>query len=55
MFLPQLAAFSIDTTNLLDTASSIFNGLFPAFSVVIGITLGIGLLMYISKAISDAF
>jgi len=47
--------FSIDTSNLLTTASDIFNGLFPAFSVVIGISLGIGLLLYISKAIADAF
>ena len=47
--------FSIDVTALLDTASAIFTGLFPAFAVVAGIGLGVGLVRYIVKAIMDAF
>ncbi len=47
--------FSLDTTNLLDSAASIFNGLFPIFAIIAGLGLGIGLLRYVVKAISDAF
>ena len=47
--------FSIDITALLSTASAIFTGLFPAFGVVAGIGLGIGLVRYIVRAIQDAF
>jgi hypothetical protein len=47
--------FSIDITALLDTASSIFSGLFPAFGVIAGIGLGVGLIRYVVKAIQDAF
>ena len=47
--------FSIDTSSLLESAADIFNGLFPAFAVVAGIGLGIGLVRYIVKAIQDAF
>jgi hypothetical protein len=48
-------SFSIDSTSFLSTAATIFNGLFPAFAVIIGIGLGIGLLRYIVKAVQDAF
>jgi hypothetical protein len=48
-------SFSIDSTSFLSTAASIFNALFPAFAVIIGIGLGIGLLRYVVKAIQDAF
>jgi hypothetical protein len=50
-----VTSFSIDASNLLSTAAEIFNGLFPAFAVVAGIGLGIGLIRYIVKAIQDAF
>lgn len=48
-------SFSIDSSGFLDTAAQIFNALFPAFAVIIGIGLGIGLLRYVVKAIQDAF
>ncbi len=47
--------FSIDVTNLLDAASSIFNGLFPVFAIIAGLGLGIGLLRYVVNAIRNAF
>jgi hypothetical protein len=47
--------FSINISSLLSTASSIFSGLFPAFGVIAGIGLGIGLIRYVVKAIQDAF
>lgn len=47
--------FSINVSTLLTTASSIFGGLFPAFAVVAGIGLGIGLIRYVVKAIQEAF
>ena len=50
-----LGSFSIDATTLLDTASSIFNGLWPAFGLVAGIALGAGLLATIVSEIRKAF
>jgi hypothetical protein len=50
-----LASFSIDASTLLDTASAIFNGLWPAFGLVAGIALGAGLLATIVGEIRKAF
>lgn len=47
--------FSIDVTSLLTTASSIFNGLWPVFAIIVGLGLGIGLLRYLVNAIGNAF
>ena len=48
---------SIDMTsfmdNLLSWASTIFNNLIPIFAVLVGISLGIGLLFLVYKLISD--
>jgi len=53
---PALAdSFSIDTSTLLSNAASIFNGLWPAFAIIVGIGFGIGLLKFIVSAISHIF
>jgi hypothetical protein len=48
---------SIDMTSFMDTmlewASTIFNNLIPIFGVLIGITLGIGLLFLVYRLISE--
>jgi hypothetical protein len=48
---------SIDMTTFMDSllewASTIFNNLIPVFGVLIGISLGIGLLFLVYKLISD--
>jgi len=48
---------SIDMTSFMETlmnwASTIFNNLIPIFGVLIGISLGIGLLFLVYKLISD--
>jgi hypothetical protein len=49
-----LADFSIDPSSLLTTASQIFNALWPAFAIVIGISLGLGLLALIVSEIRKA-
>lgn len=47
--------FSIDASSLLDSAASIFNGLWPAFALVAGIALGAGLVSKIVGEIRKAF
>jgi len=52
---PQVAqSFDIDTSNFLGTAASIFNALWPAFAIIVGITLGLGLLALIVREIRQA-
>lgn len=46
--------FSIDVTSLLTTASAIFTGLWPIFGVIVGITLGFGLLGLVVREIRQA-
>jgi hypothetical protein len=49
---------SLDMTsfmsNILGMASDWFNGLIPVFGVVIGITLGIGLLYLVFRLVKNA-
>lgn len=47
-------SFDIDTSNFLGTAASIFNALWPAFAIIVGITLGLGLLSLIVREIRQA-
>jgi hypothetical protein len=54
MFLHMLADFSIDASGLLNTASQIFNALWPAFAIIVGIALGFGLLTLIVSEIRKA-
>lgn len=46
--------FDVDLTGMMSTAEDLFNSLFPAFVVVIGITLAIGLIGMIIAAITKA-
>jgi hypothetical protein len=43
-------SFSLDFSGVFTQASQIVNGLFPVYLVPLGITLGLGILAYISKA-----
>lgn len=43
------ASFSIDVNSFLSSASQMFNGIFPIFAPIIGISLGIGLASFIAK------
>ena len=47
--------FSIDTSSLMTSAANIFNGLWPAFAIVAGLSLGIALVKFIVQAIRTAF
>ena len=49
-----MLSFSMDWTAVMDTASSIINGLMPIYMVPLGIVLGMGLLAYIVRAIKGA-
>lgn len=49
-----LWTFDVDLTGMMATAESLFNQLFPAFVVVIGILLAMGLIGMIINAISKA-
>lgn len=43
-------SFSLDFSGVFTQASSIVNGLFPVYLVPLGITLGLAILGYITKA-----
>jgi hypothetical protein len=47
--------FSIDTSSLMTTASSIFNALWPAFAIIVGLALGFGILKVVVNEIRKAF
>ena len=42
-------------TNLLDTAASLFNGLWPMFAIVAGLSMAAGLLTMIVRQIKTIF
>ena len=48
------ATFDVDLSGMLAIAEDLFNALFPAFQVVIGIVLAIGLIGLVVGAISKA-
>lgn len=43
----MIAKFSIDVTGIISGAADIFNGLFPAFTPIMGIQLGLGLILLV--------
>lgn len=47
-------SFDIDTSNFLTTAATIFNALWHAFAVIVGLTLGLGLLSLVVREIRSA-
>lgn len=49
------ASFDINMSGLMDTASEIFNGIWPAFAVIAGLTLGFLILKFVLGAIKGAF
>ena len=49
------ASFSIDLAGVLDIAASLFNGLFPIFGIILGITIGIGLITMVIGRVSKVF
>ena len=51
----QAASFTVDTTGILDNAATLFNGLFPAFVIIIGFSFGIGLIKWIVSTLRNAF
>lgn len=46
--------FEINMDGLMDTAADIFNGLWPAFAIVAGLTLGFIILKFVLSAIKGA-
>jgi len=48
-------SFDIDTTTFLSTAASIFNALWPAFAIIVGLILGFGILRMVVGEIRKAF
>jgi hypothetical protein len=49
-----LASFEVDLTGMLSVAEDLFNSLFPAFVVIIGITLALGLIGMVVSEIRKA-
>lgn len=49
------ASFTVDTTGILDNAAILFNGLFPAFVIIIGFMFGIGLIKWIVATLRSVF
>jgi hypothetical protein len=50
-----MASFNFDMTHLLDTAASLFNGLWPLFAIVAGISMAAGLLTMIVGELRKIF
>lgn len=51
----RAASFTVDTTGILDNAAILFNGLFPAFVIIIGFMFGIGLIKWIVATLKSVF
>lgn len=52
---PASASFSIDTSGLMDQASSMFNSIWPVFGVIVGISVGVALAILIASKFVQAF
>ncbi len=52
---PASASFSINTSELMDQASSMFNALWPVFGIIVGISVGVALAILIANKFSQAF
>lgn len=50
-----MGSFQIDVSGMMQMASQIFNGLGPIFFVIIGVTVGFGLLMRIANEFRRIF
>lgn len=48
-----MPSFNIDLSGLLTAAADFFNGLFPVFVPILGITLGVGLIGLVSRFIKS--
>ena len=48
-------SFSMDATSMLSTAADMFNNLWPIFGILVGITIGLGLLSLIAAEIRKVF
>jgi hypothetical protein len=48
-------SFSIDMAEMMASAADIFNGLWPAFAIVVGLGLGVQILRFIVNAVKAAF
>lgn len=48
-------SFNITMTGLMESAASIFNGLWPAFAIIAGLSLGFVILKFVLSAIRGAF
>lgn len=47
-------SFNIVLTNLLEVAADLFNGLWPAFAMVAGLSLGFVILRFVLRAFRGA-
>lgn len=45
-------SFSLDLSNVLGSAAQLFNGLFPIFGIVLGVTLGVGSILLVVNKVS---
>ena len=50
-----MSSFNFDMTHLLDTAASLFNGLWPLFAIVAGLSMAAGLLTLVMKELRAIF
>jgi hypothetical protein len=50
-----MMSFNIDVDTLMGGAADMFNALWPAFAIVVGLALGVKIVTYIRKEITSAF
>ena len=48
-------SFSLNMTDMMTSAADIFNGLWPAFAIVVGLGLGVQILRLIVNSVKAAF
>jgi len=48
-------SFDLNVDNLLDSAATMFNALWPLFAIVVGLALGVKIITLVRQEVTGAF